>query len=59
MNARIQVSIQRLHTYVKRIERDLASGDRSSALANLAELNEIARRLWNNLAEVVEQSDRR
>jgi hypothetical protein len=43
---------------MQRIERDLANDDRSHALGNLAELREIARRLWNNLAEVVEQSDR-
>jgi hypothetical protein len=36
------------------IERDLASGDRNQALANVAELAEIACRLWNNLAQVAE-----
>jgi hypothetical protein len=33
---------------MQRIERDLANDDRSHALGNLAELREIARRLWNN-----------
>jgi hypothetical protein len=42
---------------MQRVERDLANGDRSSALANVAELGEIARRLWNNLAKVAKQSD--
>jgi len=32
-------------------------GDRNQALANLAKLAEIARRLWNNLAKVAKQSD--
>jgi hypothetical protein len=38
---------------MQRVERDLASGDHNEALANLAELAEIARRLWNNLATTV------
>jgi len=43
--------------YLERVERDLANGDRGRALANLAELGEISRRLWNTLAEAVKQSD--
>jgi len=39
------------------IERDLTSGDHNLALANLAELAEIALRLWNNLAKGAKQSD--
>jgi len=51
MNARIQTSLDRLHTYLRRLERDLEAGDRNEALANVAELGEISRRLWNVLAE--------
>ena len=45
MNSQIQISLQRLHIYLQRVERDLADGDRNQALANLAELSEISRRL--------------
>ena len=45
----IQTSIGRLRLYLERVERDLAKGDRAAALANLAELGEISRRLWNAL----------
>jgi hypothetical protein len=38
VNSRIQTSLGRLRTYLERVERDLASGDRNQALANLAEL---------------------
>jgi hypothetical protein len=57
-SSRIQNSLQRLRTYLERVERDLATGDRHQALANLAELSEIARRLYNSLANVVKQFDR-
>jgi hypothetical protein len=58
VNSRMQTSLRRLNTYLERVERDLTSDDRNQALANLAELAEIPRRLWNNLAKVTEQSDR-
>jgi len=47
VNSQVQTSLHRLRVYLERIERDLASDDRSSALANLAELGEISRRLWS------------
>jgi hypothetical protein len=50
VNSQIQTSLQRLRLYLERVERDLAAGDRNRALANVAELAEIARRLWNSLA---------
>jgi hypothetical protein len=51
VNVRIQTLVKRLRTYLERIERDLATGDRTAALANLAELCEIGRRMWKQLAE--------
>jgi len=45
----VKLAVQRLHVYLARIERDLDAGDRPQALANLAELGEIARRLWHSL----------
>jgi hypothetical protein len=47
----ISLSLQRLWLYLERLERDLAAGDRVTALANCAELAEIGRRLWTTLAE--------
>jgi hypothetical protein len=57
VNLKIQASPRRLRMSLERVERDLASGDQNQAMANVAELSEIARRLWNNLAKAVEQSD--
>jgi hypothetical protein len=51
MDPRITVSLNRLKLYLERVERDLGNGDRNQALANVAELAEIARRLWDNLAQ--------
>ena len=50
MTSQIQTSLARLRTYLERVERDLDAGDHYQALADVAELAEIARRLWNNLA---------
>jgi hypothetical protein len=36
------------------VERDIASDDRVQALANVAELGEISRRLWHTLSFVIE-----
>jgi hypothetical protein len=52
VNSQVQTSLRRLRKYLERVERDLASGDHGGALSNLAELSEISRRLWNNLAKV-------
>jgi len=56
VNSRIQTSLGRLRAYRERVKRDLASSDRNQALANLAELIAMARRLWNHVAKVMEQS---
>ena len=45
MNNQIQVSLGRIRLYLERLERDVAEVDRSQALADCAELSEIARRL--------------
>jgi hypothetical protein len=50
MADRTQTSLARLRRYLERLERDVASGDRSQALADCAELSEIARRLWDTIA---------
>ena len=57
VNSQVQTSLSRLRKYLERVERDLASGDHGEALSSLAELGQIARRLWNNLATIVEQPD--
>jgi hypothetical protein len=51
MTRDLKTSLERLTLYVERVRRDLAGADRPSALANLAEVAEIARRLWNRLAQ--------
>jgi hypothetical protein len=51
MTRQIEISVQRLTLYLERVKRDLAAGDRASALANLAEVHEISRRLWDRLAQ--------
>jgi hypothetical protein len=51
VSSQIQISLQRLRTYLERVERDLVNKDRNQALANLAELAEISRRLWNRLSD--------
>jgi hypothetical protein len=48
----ITKSVDRLALYLARVQDNLRRGDRSEALANLAELAEIARRLWKELAEI-------
>ena len=52
VNSQVQTSLRRSRKYLERVEGDLASGDHGEALSSLAELSEIARRLWNNLAKV-------
>jgi hypothetical protein len=42
-------SLERIALYLKRVRDNLERGDRSQALADLAELSEISRRLWNRL----------
>jgi hypothetical protein len=53
----IQVSLGRIRLYLERLERDLAAGDRSQALADRAEISEIARRLWDALAAERENAE--
>jgi hypothetical protein len=42
-------SLERIALYLERVRDNLERGDRSQALADLAELGEISRRLWNRL----------
>jgi hypothetical protein len=49
-NQQLSVALDRLALYLSRVRDDLRRGDRNQALANLAELTEISRRLWNRLA---------
>jgi hypothetical protein len=51
MDPRITVSLNRLKLYLERVERDIGNGDRYRAMANVSELAEVARRLWDNLAK--------
>ena len=50
MNRSAATALQRLDAYLVRVRRDLEQGDRSQALADCAELTEVARRLWAYLA---------
>jgi hypothetical protein len=51
MSPEIQTSIDRLTLYLSRVKRDLETGNRAQMLADLAELGEISRRLWNRIAK--------
>jgi hypothetical protein len=44
-------SLDRLALYLARVRIALNAGNRTQALADLAELAEIARRLWDRLAK--------
>jgi hypothetical protein len=57
MPARIQVSLGRLRLYLERLERDVATGDRSQALADCAETSEISRRLWDVMSAEKENAE--
>jgi hypothetical protein len=46
----LKVSLERLRLYLDRLERDIAAGKRAQALADCAELAEVARRLWSKLS---------
>ena len=52
MPADITHNIDRLERYLARVRSDLERGDRAQALADLAELAEISRRLWQRLANL-------
>jgi hypothetical protein len=43
--------LERIDLYLGRVRRDLEAGNRAQALADCAELSEIARRLWGYLAD--------
>jgi hypothetical protein len=47
----IATAIGRLDRYLFRVKRAIRKDDLITALADTAELAEIARRLWNKLAE--------
>jgi hypothetical protein len=53
MNAQIQSSFVRLQTYVARAQLATQTGNPIQALADVAEISEIARRLWNELQKEV------
>ena len=56
MNRSVTASLERIDLYLRRVRRDLESGDRAQALADCAELSEIARRLWVYLADAEDYS---
>jgi hypothetical protein len=47
----VQTALSRIELYLTRVRRDLDAGEREQALADCAELSEIARRLWMYLAD--------
>jgi hypothetical protein len=51
MHADIIRSIDRLELYLSRVKADLGRADRAQALADLAELAEISRRLWQRISQ--------
>jgi hypothetical protein len=52
MSRSVEASLSRIDLYLGRVRRDLESGDHAQALADVAELHEISRRLWAYLAEL-------
>jgi hypothetical protein len=53
MNANIQTSFMRLQLYVARAQLATEHGDPAQALADTAEIAEIARRLWEQIQKEV------
>jgi hypothetical protein len=51
MTRSVRTALERVDLYLERVRHDLAEGDRGQALADCAELTEIARRLWVYLAD--------
>jgi len=51
MTRSVRTSLERIDLYLERVRHDLEEGDRAQALADVAELTEIARRLWVYLAD--------
>ena len=51
MTRSVRTSLERIDLYLERVRHDLAEGDRGQAMADCAELTEIARRLWCFLAD--------
>jgi hypothetical protein len=48
-----ELSLERLQLYLDRVKRDLLATDRASATAYLAEVRQIASRLWDRLAKLL------
>jgi hypothetical protein len=55
MTAQIQTSFVRLQTYTARAQLAAEHGNLAQAIADVAEIHEIAKRLWADLAK--EKSD--
>ena len=51
MTRSVRTSLERIDLYLERVRHDLEEGDRAQALAEVAELTEIARRLWCYLCD--------
>jgi hypothetical protein len=51
MSTDLQTALARLDLYLERVKLALESGNRAKALSDLAELQEISRRLWEKLAK--------
>lgn len=45
-------SVNRIRLYLDRVEKAIQSGEKYDALADLAEVNEISRRLWDIVSKV-------
>jgi hypothetical protein len=55
MNIQTKLRLDRLTVYLERIKGDLDHDNLPAAMADLAELGEQARRMWNFLAELERQ----
>jgi len=51
MTRSVRTSLERIDLYLERVRHDLEEDDRAQALADVAELTEIARRLWVYLCD--------
>ena len=49
MPSPVKTFLERPRLYLERLERDIAAGERTLAMADAAELGEIAKRLWVQL----------
>jgi hypothetical protein len=55
MTEKIQTALARIRLYLDQVEAALSRGDSAGALPHLAEVGEIARRLYNHLRDYLKE----